>query len=87
MVEILNGKRETPVAGTPIDYLNIYEKCWEDNPDDRPNIQQVLSDLKLINMNTNEMEICENTFENDITHSSNSVDNNSDSSIHYSLQI
>lgn len=38
-------------------------------------------------MNTNEMEICENTFENDITHSSNSVDNNSDLSIHYSLQI
>ncbi|CAB4403688.1 unnamed protein product [Rhizophagus irregularis] len=87
MVEILSGKREAPVAGTPIDYLNIYKKCWEDNSDDRPNIQQVLSDLKLINMNTNEMEICENTFENDIAHNSNSVDNNSDSSIHYSLQI
>ncbi|RGB37180.1 kinase-like domain-containing protein [Rhizophagus diaphanus] len=66
MVEILSGKRETPVADTPIDYLNIYKKCWEDNPDDRPNIQQVLSDLKSININTNEMEICENTLENDI---------------------
>lgn len=61
-------------------------ECWEDNPDDRPNIQQVLSDLKSININTNEMEICENTLENDIAHNSNSVDNN-DSNIHYSLQI
>lgn len=25
MVEILSGKRETPVADTPIDYLNIYK--------------------------------------------------------------
>ena len=24
MMEILNGKRETPIIGTPIDYINIY---------------------------------------------------------------
>ncbi|GES97506.1 kinase-like domain-containing protein [Rhizophagus clarus] len=90
-LEILNGKRETPIANTSIDYCNIYKRCWEDNPDDRPNIQQVLSDLKLINLDTNEMETCENTFENDIRHNNNnnSIDNNGslNSSTHYSLQI
>jgi hypothetical protein len=24
ILEILNGKRETPISGTPIDYINIY---------------------------------------------------------------
>ncbi|GES97447.1 kinase-like domain-containing protein [Rhizophagus clarus] len=51
LLEILNGKRETPIPNTPIDYINIYTKCWEINPDDRPNMQQVLSLLKLIDLN------------------------------------
>ncbi|CAB4398903.1 unnamed protein product [Rhizophagus irregularis] len=51
MLEVLNGKRESPITNTPIDYINIYTKCWENNPNDRPDMQQVLSSLKLINLN------------------------------------
>ncbi|RIA81545.1 kinase-like domain-containing protein [Glomus cerebriforme] len=51
--KILDGKRETPIPDTPIDYINIYTKCWQYNPDDRPDMQQVFSEL--INLNSNEI--------------------------------
>ncbi|CAG8491006.1 6744_t:CDS:2 [Funneliformis mosseae] len=50
-LELLNGKRETPIPDTPANYLNIYKKCWRENPNDRPNIQQVFAELKQINLN------------------------------------
>ncbi|CAB5350860.1 unnamed protein product [Rhizophagus irregularis] len=56
MLEISNGKRESPIPNTPIDYLNIYKECWQNNPDDRPNMQKVFSDLKSIKLNTNEIK-------------------------------
>ncbi|PKC04129.1 kinase-like protein [Rhizophagus irregularis] len=51
-LNILEGKREIPIIGTPDDYINIYTRCWQDNPYDRPDIHQVFSDL--INLNINE---------------------------------
>jgi hypothetical protein len=33
--------REHPIAGTPLEYQRLYEKCWNDNPDLRPNIEEV----------------------------------------------
>ncbi|CAB4433438.1 unnamed protein product [Rhizophagus irregularis] len=51
MLEILNGRREIPTSDTPIDYVNTYKRCWQDNPNDRPDMQQVLSELKSINLN------------------------------------
>ncbi|CAB4488115.1 unnamed protein product [Rhizophagus irregularis] len=59
MKEVVNehsdGKRETPIFNTPIDYINIYTKCWQDNPSGRPEMQQVFSELKLVNLNTSEL--------------------------------
>ncbi|RIA82665.1 kinase-like domain-containing protein [Glomus cerebriforme] len=52
MLEISNGKREIPISNTPINYINIYTRCWQDNPNKRPDMQQVFSDLKLINIDT-----------------------------------
>ncbi|CAB5199807.1 unnamed protein product [Rhizophagus irregularis] len=48
--KLLNGEREEPVANTPSEYLQLYQKCWQDNPYLRPKIIQVyeiLSQLKL----------------------------------------
>ncbi|CAB4373841.1 unnamed protein product [Rhizophagus irregularis] len=59
LLEILNGKRETPIPNTPIDYINIYTKCWNINPQNRPDMQQVLSLLQLINIDLNEIIINE----------------------------
>ncbi|GBB90853.1 hypothetical protein RclHR1_17970002 [Rhizophagus clarus] len=46
IIELQNGKRETPAPGMPDKYVDIYTSCWQSNPDGRPDIHQVFSDLK-----------------------------------------
>ncbi|CAG8564387.1 32484_t:CDS:2 [Racocetra persica] len=41
LVKILFGKREKPVAGSTLSYVKLYEKCWDDNPSKRPDINRV----------------------------------------------
>ncbi|RHZ71363.1 hypothetical protein Glove_259g5 [Diversispora epigaea] len=48
MIHILKGNRETPVIGTPQDYINIYKDCWKHDPNQRPNIDEVMEVLKHI---------------------------------------
>ncbi|PKC67841.1 HCP-like protein [Rhizophagus irregularis] len=44
-MDIIGGKREEIIKGTPIKYSNIYKACWENDPDERPSIQKVVSYL------------------------------------------
>ncbi|CAB4437578.1 unnamed protein product [Rhizophagus irregularis] len=49
--------REEPIPNTPKDYEEIYTDCWKYEPNDRPNIEEVVSKLETIiaiNNNTNE---------------------------------
>ncbi|CAB4472810.1 unnamed protein product [Rhizophagus irregularis] len=41
-----SGKREEIIDGTPVEFSDLYTRCWEDEPDKRPNIQEVVSILK-----------------------------------------
>ncbi|GES99891.1 kinase-like domain-containing protein [Rhizophagus clarus] len=54
-IEILQGRRENPVPGTPTDYVKIYTDCWHENPDNRPNINQVIERLNAIITKTGEI--------------------------------
>ncbi|GES88000.1 kinase-like domain-containing protein [Rhizophagus clarus] len=47
-VNISQGLRETPIPDTPKDYINIYTDCWNNEPDNRPAINQVVSKLNAI---------------------------------------
>ncbi|GBC10193.1 hypothetical protein RclHR1_09420001 [Rhizophagus clarus] len=47
-LEILQGLRETVVPDTPKNYVTIYTKCWDGEPDNRPNMHQVVDWLKAI---------------------------------------
>ncbi|GBB95052.1 hypothetical protein RclHR1_24680002 [Rhizophagus clarus] len=47
-MEILQGLRESPVPNTPEDYVKIYTDCWDGEPDNRPTINQVITELKAI---------------------------------------
>jgi hypothetical protein len=38
---LLNGEREEPVANTPSEYLQLYQNCWQDDPNLRPEIKEV----------------------------------------------
>ncbi|PKK76321.1 HCP-like protein [Rhizophagus irregularis] len=51
-VQIMQGHRETTVPDTPIEYVKLYTECWNDNPDNRPSIQEVVEILdSIINQN------------------------------------
>ncbi|CAI2179858.1 9918_t:CDS:2 [Funneliformis geosporum] len=41
IIEIFSGNREIPVEDTPSDYIQIYQNCWHDVPNSRPDIEQV----------------------------------------------
>ncbi|CAB4395980.1 unnamed protein product [Rhizophagus irregularis] len=48
ILEISQGLRETVVLDTPEEYVKIYTKCWDGEPDNRPTIYQVVDLLKAI---------------------------------------
>ncbi|POG75286.1 uncharacterized protein OCT59_024281 [Rhizophagus irregularis] len=45
---ILQGLREIPIPNTSIDYIKIYTDCWNIEPDNRPTINQVVDELKVL---------------------------------------
>ncbi|PKB95824.1 hypothetical protein RhiirA5_435964, partial [Rhizophagus irregularis] len=47
--EITQGLREVVVdGGTPKGYYNLFKKCWNGDPENRPTIQKVITTLKSI---------------------------------------
>ncbi|RHZ80739.1 hypothetical protein Glove_132g136 [Diversispora epigaea] len=50
IIYVLWENREDPIIGTPQNYINIYQDCWNQNPDQRPNIRKVIQDLNHINL-------------------------------------
>ncbi|CAI2166207.1 2344_t:CDS:2, partial [Funneliformis geosporum] len=62
--------RETTIPNTPDDYEKLYKKCWKQEPEQRPNIKEVLQKFlkmgfgKKIDNDTAEKTINENLSEN-----------------------
>ncbi|PKK66743.1 kinase-like protein, partial [Rhizophagus irregularis] len=38
---IIKGDREEPTEGTPLKYQELYQKCWNNEPELRPDIKEV----------------------------------------------
>ncbi|RGB25790.1 kinase-like domain-containing protein [Rhizophagus diaphanus] len=47
-ISIINGRREEVIEGTPAEYSKLYTKCWKYEPDERPNMQDVVLILKAL---------------------------------------
>ncbi|RGB27230.1 kinase-like domain-containing protein [Rhizophagus diaphanus] len=47
---IINEKREDPIESTPLEYQNLYQKCWHNSPDIRPKINEVHEILSQLNL-------------------------------------
>ncbi|GBB96979.1 hypothetical protein RclHR1_02890006 [Rhizophagus clarus] len=52
-LEILNGKRENPIPNTNVKFIKLYEQCWRYEPNERPDANQVISELKNIDSENN----------------------------------
>ncbi|KAF0559880.1 kelch-like protein 17 [Gigaspora margarita] len=48
IIQINNGIRETPVEGTPSQYVDLYERCWAEDPNERPDAESVLETINRI---------------------------------------
>src|SRR6185312_1161634 len=44
----LNGSRDTPVSGTPEEYITLYSECCDDAPEKRPSCKQISERLSEI---------------------------------------
>ncbi|GBC03027.1 hypothetical protein RclHR1_04940007 [Rhizophagus clarus] len=51
--KINNGFREQPITDAPSTYVDLYEKCWNDDPSLRPNIDEVFDTLQTISHQIN----------------------------------
>ena len=49
-MNIINGIRPKIVLGTPIDYKNLMEQCWDANPSKRPDTNTLIDKIKEINL-------------------------------------
>ncbi|CAG8581781.1 12075_t:CDS:2, partial [Cetraspora pellucida] len=49
-LHVINGKREIPVNGTPVDFMNIYCDAWNGDPNLRPSIAEIRDKLKNMRM-------------------------------------
>ncbi|KAI1317800.1 hypothetical protein EDD11_007822 [Mortierella claussenii] len=43
--QIMRGRREEIVPGTPVEYSTLYQQCWDDEPHNRPSLPLILSTL------------------------------------------
>ncbi|CAG8811786.1 43425_t:CDS:2 [Gigaspora margarita] len=46
--QAFSGYREKTIPGTPTEYANIYKKCWNIEPKERPTICKILENLNAI---------------------------------------
>ncbi|UZO03360.1 uncharacterized protein OCT59_023767 [Rhizophagus irregularis] len=53
IVHLPQGLRETPIPDTPTAYVDLYIKCWDGEPDNRPNINDVVAKLRTLSVNGN----------------------------------
>ncbi|KAF0511313.1 kinase-like protein [Gigaspora margarita] len=48
--KVISGERETPIDGTPIDFMKLYHEAWNNDPNLRPDIAEIRDKLNHIQM-------------------------------------
>ncbi|CAB4373533.1 unnamed protein product [Rhizophagus irregularis] len=57
-VSISNGAREVTILGTPKEYEKLYKNCWNQEPEQRPTINEILDEFErmgFVNIVTNKL--------------------------------
>ncbi|KAF9957212.1 hypothetical protein BGZ72_002045 [Mortierella alpina] len=57
---IMKGKREQIVPGTPAEYSQLYQQCWDGEPANRPSLPVILKELDSMLLGRNEEHAEEN---------------------------
>ncbi|CAB4388378.1 unnamed protein product [Rhizophagus irregularis] len=83
---ITKGDREDPIEGTPLKYQQLYQECWDDNPESRPDIEKVREILsKLCTEDSFDLQSPQPNINNIDDKSKSKVDDDDDLYIHSDL--
>ncbi|KAF0374971.1 kinase-like protein [Gigaspora margarita] len=47
IIHVSQGNREIPIEGTPDSYIQLYERCWNHDPNQRPGLEEIQESLDL----------------------------------------
>ncbi|KAF0558407.1 kinase-like protein [Gigaspora margarita] len=61
ILEILNNNREKIIDSTPLNYSNLYKKCWASEPKQRPTLNEISDELENLSSETT-IEFITNTI-------------------------
>nr|CAG8600716.1 14495_t:CDS:2 [Entrophospora candida] len=86
--QIINGTRENIIPGTPEPYIDLYTTCWQDNPEKRPQMSQVVEFLETIDIGNTKQKadnitLSESSLMKNIENLSLNASNNSNSGTNY----
>ncbi|CAG8499579.1 3562_t:CDS:2 [Racocetra persica] len=51
VTQVIKGLREDIIPKTPVKYYELYQNCWDDDPDKRPDCSKALTILETIDIN------------------------------------
>ncbi|RIA95376.1 kinase-like domain-containing protein, partial [Glomus cerebriforme] len=61
------GKIEDPVENTPLEYQRVYQECWHEDPDLRPEVNEVYEILSQLKSKSNTNENLDEIFKGSLT--------------------
>ncbi|GBC03168.1 hypothetical protein RclHR1_00500016 [Rhizophagus clarus] len=64
--------REEPIEDTPLEYRQLYQKCWDGDPEKRPDIDQVCNEL-LSQFNSNDINEQNQNEDSPVTSNNDSI--------------
>ncbi|PKY53714.1 kinase-like protein [Rhizophagus irregularis] len=73
---IANGYRESPMNDTPSEYVELYQKCWDNDPDLRPNAEEVYDTLKRFSKDNTTVDFKINIYSDETNSNSSNILNN-----------
>ncbi|GES80085.1 kinase-like domain-containing protein [Rhizophagus clarus] len=80
-INIINGIRPKIVLGTPIEYKNLMEQCWDADPSKRPDHEELtkIREINLYYQNMTDESFQQETFNNMESNETNNLTNNTNS--------
>ncbi|GBC07456.1 hypothetical protein RclHR1_07490001 [Rhizophagus clarus] len=80
-LKIINGMRPTVIPGTPLEYKNLMEQCWDPDPTKRPNICYLWNEILKMSRSYYQNEDNEQQIVNNNVYIENYTNSNSTNSL------
>lgn len=74
--KIANGYREPPMDDTPLEFVELYQKCWDNDPDLRPNAEEVYDTLERFSKASSTVDFRINIYSEETNSNSSNLSNN-----------